>query len=207
MTFMAGLEGCADDSAEDVEQLILSCLHSVFENGVEQQQIEAALHQLELNQREITGDTSPFGLQLILAGLSTALHRGDPIQLLDLEPVLELLRERVLDRGYIPGLIQRLLLDNAHRLTLTLKPSLTLAEENKKQKKKNLHTSKQISILPRKSKSSNRQTHWLGGSRRLMILSYCLKLVLKMFPLKLSSRRASTKHCRVRKPQWRFTDK
>ena len=65
MPFMAGLEGCAEESAEDIEQLILSCLHSVFENGVEQQQIEAALHQLELNQREITGDTSPFGLQLI----------------------------------------------------------------------------------------------------------------------------------------------
>ena len=142
MTFMAGLEGCGEESAEDIEQLILSCLHSVCENGVEQQQIEAALHQLELNQREITGDTSPFGLQLILAGLSTALHRGDPIQLLDLEPVLELLRERVSARSYIPGLIKRLLLDNPHRLTLTLKPSLTLAGEKQKSEEEKLATIK-----------------------------------------------------------------
>jgi len=140
MTFMAGLEGCGEESAESIEQMILSCLHSVCENGVEQQQIEAALHQLELNQREITGDTSPFGLQLILAGLSTALHRGDPIQLLDLEPVLELLRERVSARSYIPGLIKRLLLDNPHRLTLTLKPSLTLAGEKQKSEEEKLAT-------------------------------------------------------------------
>ncbi len=132
MAFMAGLEGCGEESADEVEELILSCLKSVCEKGVDQQQIEAALHQLELNQREISGDTYPFGLQLMLTGLSTALHRGDPIQLLDLEPVLELLRERVLERGYIPGLVKRLLLDNPHRLTLTLKPSLTLAGEKKK---------------------------------------------------------------------------
>ena len=142
MTFMAGLEGCGEESAEAIEQLILSCLHSVCENGVDQQHVEAALHQLELNQREISGDTYPFGLQLILAGLSTALHRGDPIQLLDLEPVLELLRERVSDRSYISGLIKRLLLDNPHRLTLTLKPSLTLAGEKQKTEQEKLATIK-----------------------------------------------------------------
>ncbi len=142
MAFMAGLEGCGEESAEAIEQLILSCLHSVYENGVEQQHVEAALHQLELNQREISGDSYPFGLQLILAGLSTALHRGDPIQLLDLEPVLELLRERVSDRSYIPGLIKRLLLDNPHRLTLTLKPSLTLAGEKQKTEEEKLATIK-----------------------------------------------------------------
>jgi Zn-dependent M16 (insulinase) family peptidase len=142
MTFMAGLEGCGEESAEAIEQLILSCLHSVCDNGVDQQHVEAALHQLELNQREISGDSYPFGLQLILAGLSTALHRGDPIQLLDLEPVLALLRERVSDRGYIPGLIKRLLLDNPHRLTLTLKPSLTLAGEKQKAEEEKLATIK-----------------------------------------------------------------
>ncbi|HBW84038.1 MAG TPA: peptidase M16 [Gammaproteobacteria bacterium] len=142
MAFIAGLEGCGEESAEEVEQLILSCLHSICGKGIDQQHVEAALHQLELNQREISGDTYPFGLQLILAGLSTALHRGDPIQLLDVEPVLELLRERVLEREYVPGLIKRLLLDNPHRLTLTLKPSLTLAGEKRKAEKEKLETIK-----------------------------------------------------------------
>ena len=157
MAFIAGLEGCGEESAEEVEQLILSCLHSICGKGIDQQHVEAALHQLELNQREISGDTYPFGLQLILAGLSTALHRGDPIQLLDVEPVLELLRERVLEREYVPGLIKRLLLDNPHRLTLTLKPSLTLAGEKRKAEKEKLET---LPLL-RKGKKSNSGTEFL----------------------------------------------
>lgn len=126
MTFMAGLEGCSDDSTEEVEQLLLSTLEAVCETGIEQEQVEGALHQLELSQREISGDSYPYGLQLILTGLSTALHRGDPIRLLDLDPVLEELRERVKEPDFIPGLIRKLLLDNPHRLTLTLSPDTEL---------------------------------------------------------------------------------
>jgi Zn-dependent M16 (insulinase) family peptidase len=47
---------------------------------------------------------------------------------MDIDPVLELLRERVVDPDYIPGLIKRLLIDNPHRVSLTLKPDLQLAD-------------------------------------------------------------------------------
>ena len=93
-----------------------------------QEQVEAALHQLELHQREITGDSYPYGLQLILASLSTAIHRGDPIKLLNIDPVLEELREEIKNPDYIPGLINELLLQNHHRVTLTLQPDPQLAE-------------------------------------------------------------------------------
>ena len=66
MTFMAGLEGCKTTSSEQVESLVLETLKSIAENGVDSKQVEAALHQLELNQREISGDSYPYGLQLIL---------------------------------------------------------------------------------------------------------------------------------------------
>ncbi len=122
MTFMAGLEGCDSEATEKVEALVIDTLTSLAESGVPQDQVDAALHQLELSQREISGDSFPYGLQLILTGLSTALHRGDPIKLLDIEPVLADLRKKVKDPQYIPGLIRRLLLDNNHRITLTMRP-------------------------------------------------------------------------------------
>lgn len=127
MSFICGLEGCATDSTGKVEAMILQTLTSIAENGVPQEQVEAALHQLELSQREITGDSYPYGLQLILAGLSTAVHRGDPIKLLDIDPVLEELRNEIKNPQFIPDLIRKLLLTNQHRLTLTLKPDLELA--------------------------------------------------------------------------------
>jgi Zn-dependent M16 (insulinase) family peptidase len=128
MSFMCGLEGCAKDATDAVEQLIISTLGDIAKHGVPQEQVEAALHQLELNQREITGDGYPYGLQLILASLSTAVHRGDPIELLNIDPVLEQLRREIQNRHYIPSLINKLLLDNCHRVTLTLQPDAELAQ-------------------------------------------------------------------------------
>lgn len=127
MSFMCGLEGCAGDSTAAVEELIIQTLESVCKEGIPEEHIEAALHQLELSQREISGDSHPFGLQLILAGLSTATNRGDPIELLDIDPVLEHLRAQIKDKNFIPSLIKNLILDNSHRITLTLKPDADLA--------------------------------------------------------------------------------
>jgi hypothetical protein len=127
MTFMAGLEGCQRDATEAVEALVLDTLRNIAEQGVPQDQVEAALHQLELHQREISGDSYPYGLQLILTGLSTALHRGDPLKLLDIEPVLKDLREQVQDKDFIPGMIRELLLNNQHRVTVTLQPDAEMS--------------------------------------------------------------------------------
>lgn len=122
MSFMAGLEGCAEGAATEVEALILATLAEIARDGIPTDQVEAALHQLELHQREISGDSHPFGLQLILSSLSTAVHRGDPISLLNIDPVLARLREDIKNPRFIPDLIEELLLGNQHRVTLSLKP-------------------------------------------------------------------------------------
>ncbi len=140
MSFMCGLEGCAVDATQAVETLVLDTLRKITENGVPQEQVEAALHQLELHQREITGDSYPYGLQLILSGLSIAVHRGDPISLLDIDPVLEDLRREIQNPQFVPDLITRLLLDNQHRLTLTLKPDPHLAERKTAAEQRRLQT-------------------------------------------------------------------
>ncbi len=127
LTFVCGLEGSNAEHVEKVEQLILDTIREVADNGVPQERIEAVLHQLELHQREIGGDSYPYGLQLILNALSAATHRGDPIALLDLEPVLKQLREDVKDPQFIQRLARELLLDNPHRVTLLLTPDRELA--------------------------------------------------------------------------------
>ncbi|WP_207063059.1 insulinase family protein [Motiliproteus sp. SC1-56] len=126
MSFMCGLEGTDPDSAAAIETLVVDVLEQVARDGVPQSQVEAVLHQLELSQREVGGDGFPYGLQLIMSALSTAVHRGDPIALLNLDPVLEQLRERIQEPDYIKELVQRLLLDNHHRVRLTLRPDSEL---------------------------------------------------------------------------------
>lgn len=128
LSFVCGLEGSRPEHVQAVEELILDVVRDVAENGVPQERVEAVLHQLELQQREIGGDSYPYGLQLILHALSSATHRGDPLAVLNLEPVLAQLHEDIKDPLFIRDLARELLLDNPHRITLTMSPDGQLAE-------------------------------------------------------------------------------
>ncbi|EPJ51813.1 MAG: M16-like peptidase [Osedax symbiont Rs2] len=128
MSFMCGLEGSEPEAAAQFEKLVLDVLHKVEQDGVALDVVEAQLHQLELGQREISGDGYPYGLNLIMASMSSAIHRGDPIALLNLDPVLEELREAIKDPKFIPDLIRSQLLDNPHYVRLTLRPEQQLAK-------------------------------------------------------------------------------
>jgi Zn-dependent M16 (insulinase) family peptidase len=138
MSFMCGVEGSKPENAAAVEKLVLSVVQDVADNGVPQQMVEAVLHQLELNQREIKGDGYPYGLQLILEGLSPAIHRGDPVALLNLDPVLEQLRDEIKDPEFIKRLAQELLLENPHRVRLTLAPDTGLSQKRNQQEQARL---------------------------------------------------------------------
>lgn len=138
MAFACGLEGCALEQVPQVEQLILDTLRQVADEGVDQELVESALHQLELEQREVTGDGMPYGLHLIMTGLSAATHRGDPIALLDQEAALTRLREKIHQPDFIPGLVRKLLLDNPHRLRLALRPDTAYARNAQEHEARNL---------------------------------------------------------------------
>ena len=128
MCFLCGIEGSTVENAVAFEKLVLDVLNDVASNGVPHEKLEAVLHQLELSQREVGGDSYPFGLQLILNGLTAAIHRSDPASLLNLDPVIESLREDIKDPDFIKNLVTELLLDNQHRIRLTLRPDETLSQ-------------------------------------------------------------------------------
>ena len=142
VSFMCGLEGTMPENADAIEQLILGVLQEVADNGVPAAMAEAVLHQLELSQREVKGDGYPYGLQLILEGLSAAVHRGDPVKLLNLDPVLDQLRKDIKNPDFIKQLARELLVDNPHRVRLTMKPDTGLRAEREKAEKARLTTMK-----------------------------------------------------------------
>lgn len=127
LVFCCGIEGSEAEHADALESLVLDVLRQVAEHGVSQERLEAVLHQLELHQREVSGDSYPFGLQLILQALGCATHYSDPIAVLNLEPVIARMREKVTDPNYIRRLARQLLLDNQHRVTLVMTPDTELS--------------------------------------------------------------------------------
>ncbi|MDK1023176.1 MAG: insulinase family protein [Gammaproteobacteria bacterium] len=128
ISFMCGIEGSNPEHADALETLVMDTLEELVQEGIPYERVDAVLHQLELHQREVGGDGLPHGLQLLLAGLPAAIHRGDPFGMLDLDPVLERLREEIKAPDFISTLIKDLLVDNPHRVRLTLKPDAALPE-------------------------------------------------------------------------------
>ncbi|MDY6992697.1 MAG: insulinase family protein, partial [Pseudomonadota bacterium] len=128
-SFFCGLEGSDPEHADAVEQLILQVLEQVVREGVPQEHIESVLHQIELNQREISGDHFPYGLHLLINALSPMIHGGDPVAFLDIDPTLTVLRQECQDSQFIPRLIQKHLLDNPHRVRLVMLPDTQLATQ------------------------------------------------------------------------------
>ena len=164
MTFMCGIEGSKPENVEQVEQLVLGVLNDVASNGVGAEQMEAVLHQLELEQREITGSHYPYGLQLILDGLPSAVHRGDPVAALNLGPVLEQLREDIKNPRFLPDLIRENLLQNFHRVRLTLVPDAGLSHRRQLAEaarllaiKSQLSEAQKVDVVARAEKLAQRQ--------------------------------------------------
>ncbi len=138
LCFACGVEGSNPEQADAVEALILDVLRDVADNGLPLEQVAASLHQLELSQREVSGGGYPFGLNLILTSLTSATHRGDPIALLNLDPVLEKLQQQIQDPEFIKSLARDLLLNNQHRIRLVMKPDTLLARQKEKAEKDRL---------------------------------------------------------------------
>lgn len=142
LTFLCGLAGCKPESGEAVKQLITQTLETFAEQGIPQKEVESALHQLELHQREVGGDSYPYGLQLILTALTNATHRGDPIGLLNIDSELAQLRKDVQSEDFIKNLTKDLLLNNQHRVHLTMVPDGDLSERKEAAEKQKLQSIK-----------------------------------------------------------------
>lgn len=132
LSFACGIEGSERSHAAAVEKLILNTLKSIAKEGVPLAQAQAALRQFELEQREVTGGSMPYGLELILRALPGAVHYGNPREFLAIDDMLESMWSKIEDPAYIPNLIQSALLENKHRVLLTCYPDPKLASYEKK---------------------------------------------------------------------------
>ncbi len=137
-SFICGVEGTDPDKADAVEKLIIGVLEEVAEKGVPMEMVEAVLHQFELEQREISSGSHPYGLRLAGAMLPLALHKGDPIATLDIDPLLDRLRENIKDPEFIRSLARNLLLENPHRVRTVMPPDTELSEKKLAEEKRRL---------------------------------------------------------------------
>ena len=69
ITFSIGLKGVSEDDIQEVEELIMSTLKKLAEDGFDSDAIEASMNTVEFSLREKNSGSFPLGLALMLASI------------------------------------------------------------------------------------------------------------------------------------------
>ncbi len=129
VAFVAGLKDVEKDAAEKIETIIFKTLTGLVKNGIDKQLIDSAIHQIEFHRKEITNTPYPYGIKLMLAFTGPWLHGGDPVKILKFDDDLQKLRKLMKKEPFFENLIKKRLLQNSHRIRLTMVPD-QLMEHN-----------------------------------------------------------------------------
>jgi len=134
--FEVGLKGAKRSDAKKIETLINQTLGELAENGINKETVAASLNTVEFSMRERNSGRFPRGLVTMINILPTWLHGGNPIDAVAFEKYLESIKQAYADDpNYFENLIGKYLIDNPHRITLTLEPNPAVAEERDQREK------------------------------------------------------------------------
>jgi presequence protease len=122
MVFGVGLRDTAPERKDEVERLILDSLAEIADAGIDGDIVEAAFRKVEFRNREIRGG-GPNGLRLMGKSLRGWLHGVAPdVTMRFARPFEQLRGEAAPGSRYFERLIESSLLQNNHRVTITVRP-------------------------------------------------------------------------------------
>ena len=130
--FGAGLKDIAEEDAEKVERVVLDTLERLADEGVDQAQVDAAIHRLEFEKRERSNAGFPYSLKVLFTALAPYYYGGDPYDALNFDADLARLEHNRQEGRFFENLIRAELLDNTHRGLLTVVPDTDLEEHKRK---------------------------------------------------------------------------
>lgn len=123
MTFAVGMKGVTPGRDMEVEELLLSTLARLADEGIERDMIEAAYNTFEFSLRENNTGSTPRGLSTMMRALRNWVYGRDPLEAIAFEAALAAVRRQIdTNPTYFQDLIREHLLENPHRVTLVLTP-------------------------------------------------------------------------------------
>ena len=136
LMFICGIEGSEENSQSKFNALIDKTFADIVKNGFKDEQIDAALYQLELNRREISAGSLPYGLQILLSLAPGSLYKSDPLILSNVDEALKRLKENAKKKNYLQNIVKRNFVDNQHRVNLEMVPDLELINKKESELRK-----------------------------------------------------------------------
>jgi Zn-dependent M16 (insulinase) family peptidase len=130
--FGAGLKDIAAEDAERVQQVVLDTLERLASEGIDQGQVDAAIHRLEFEKRERSNAGFPYALKVLFTMLAPYYYGGDSYSALNFDADLERLERARKEGRFFENLIREELLANTHRALLTVVPDPDLEERQRR---------------------------------------------------------------------------
>jgi presequence protease len=127
--YILTLKGCKESEVDDLEAFLFQTLKTLSEKPFPEHVIEAAIHQIEFSRMEITGDHGPFGLSLFFRTALAKQQGGDPLYMLKIHSLFKDLLKNLKDPFYLPNLLKKHLIDNPHRIQITMTPDFELEKK------------------------------------------------------------------------------
>lgn len=120
--FVAGLKDVKQSVGPEIETIILEVIRDLAEKGIDHRMVDAALHQIEFQRKEITNTPYPYGIKTMLRISSTWFHEGEPEDILQFDSQIERIRRESANGQFFEDRLKKYFLNNNHRVLLTLMP-------------------------------------------------------------------------------------
>lgn len=122
------LKGCSAVDPKVLEAAVLQILEEIKVRGFSPEQIEGALHRLELQHLEIESHQNPYGLSLFWRSALTCQHGADPLDALSVHEHFQELGTYVKRLPELSAQVDQRFLRNQHRVSALLQPDSELAQ-------------------------------------------------------------------------------
>lgn len=133
------LRGCRAEDVHALEACLKESLQTIIREGFSKRAVESALHQMEFQRSEITGDSAPFGLSLFWRCGLLVQHGGHAEDGLMIHSLLHTLHEKILEEPtYLTELMQKYLIDNTHHVRIVMQPDADLSSREEQEEKQAL---------------------------------------------------------------------
>ncbi|KAF2582988.1 hypothetical protein F2Q68_00003156 [Brassica cretica] len=136
--FSVGMKGVSEDNVQKVEELIMTTLKKLAEEGFESDAVEASMNTIEFSLRENNTGSFPRGLSLMLQSIAKWIYDMDPFEPLKYTEPLKALKARIAEEGskaVFSPLIEQFILNNSHRVTIEMQPDPEKASQEEAEEK------------------------------------------------------------------------
>ncbi|CAA7030775.1 unnamed protein product [Microthlaspi erraticum] len=136
--FSVGMKGVSEDNVQMVEELIMTTLKKLAEEGFDNDAVEASMNTIEFSLRENNTGSFPRGLSLMLQSVAKWIYDMDPFEPLKYTEPLKALKTRIAEEGskaVFSPLIEQFILNNSHRVTIEMQPDPEKATQEEVEEK------------------------------------------------------------------------